>query len=312
MAKAEIKQSVPVFVSSTYEDLIPYRNEVQRVLVRLEQIVKGMEYFGSNPKKPLDVCLETVKSCKVFVGIIGMRYGSVEKETKKSFTQLEYEEAKKNRIPILIYIIDENHPISPKFVDKDENARRLSDFKDMLTQNHIVSYFNTPENLGQKLTSDLIDVLKSLNQIEIDFGAEKDIKEDFINIYKKFLFRPAKYKSQEGILTIRISDKYKSGENIRASIQSGLGLTIGDTVCLSVYVIDEKTFKNIDSIYSYLYGDKKMGDWLEQVKPETIAKVKVRLEYIVIKEVEKSDNGSILKESGWPSLILLDVLSENI
>ena len=36
MAKSDMKQSVPVFVSSTYEDLIPYRNEVQRVLIRLE------------------------------------------------------------------------------------------------------------------------------------------------------------------------------------------------------------------------------------------------------------------------------------
>lgn len=60
MAKAEIKQNVPVFISSTYEDLNSYRDEVQRVLIRLEQIAKGMEYFGSSPKKPLEVCIETV------------------------------------------------------------------------------------------------------------------------------------------------------------------------------------------------------------------------------------------------------------
>jgi len=313
MAKTEIKQNVPVFVSSTYEDLIPYRDEVQRVLVRLELIVKGMEYFGSSPKKPLEVCLETVKKCKVFVGIIGMRYGSIEEQTKKSFTQLEYEEAIKNQIPTLIYILDENHPISPKFVDRNEKAIMLSDFKEILTKNHIISYFTTPEDLGKKLTSDLMNVLKSLNQIEINYEVEKSIKEDFNSIFKKFLFRPAKYRLQEGVLTIRISDEYKSGGNkIRESIQSGLGLTVGDTVCLSVYVIDENTLDNVCSSYSYLYGDKKMGDWLEQVKSNTNAKVKVRLDYIVIKEVKKFDSDLIIKESGWPSLILLDVIRDDI
>jgi len=42
MANTIVKQHVPIFISSTYEDLIPYREEVQRTLIRLEQIVKGM------------------------------------------------------------------------------------------------------------------------------------------------------------------------------------------------------------------------------------------------------------------------------
>lgn len=313
MAKTGIKQNVPVFVSSTYEDLILYRDEAQRVLVRLEQIVKGMEYFGSNPKKPLEVCLDTVKNCKVFVGIIGMRYGSIEEQTKKSYTQLEYEEAIKNQIPTLIYILDENHPISPKFVDRDEKAKMLSDFKEVLTRNHTISYFTTPEDLGKKLTSDLMNVMKSFNQIEINYEAEKSIEENFNSILKKFLFRPAKYRLQEGVLTIRICDEYKAGGNeIKKSIQSGLGLTVGDTVCLSVYVIDENTLDNIYPSFLYLYGDKKMGDWLEQVESNTIAKVKVRLDFIVIKEIQKFDSDSIIQESGWASLILIDVIRDNI
>ncbi len=37
MANTKIKQHIPIFISSTYEDLIPYREEVQRNLMRLEQ-----------------------------------------------------------------------------------------------------------------------------------------------------------------------------------------------------------------------------------------------------------------------------------
>ena len=61
MASTEIKQHVPIFISSTYEDLIPYRDEVQRNLIRLEQIMKGMEYFGSDPQNSLSVCLSQVR-----------------------------------------------------------------------------------------------------------------------------------------------------------------------------------------------------------------------------------------------------------
>ena len=46
------KEHIPVFIGSTYEDLKDYRQAVQNELVRLETIIKGMEYFGSTPKTP--------------------------------------------------------------------------------------------------------------------------------------------------------------------------------------------------------------------------------------------------------------------
>lgn len=310
MAKSDMKQSVPVFVSSTYEDLIPYRNEVQRVLIRLEQIIKGMEYFGSSHKKPLDVCLGTVRNCKVFVGIIGMRYGSIEETTEKSFTQLEYEEAIKNKIPTLMYIIDENHPISPRFVDKDERAALLSDFKAIITKNHTISYFTTPEDLGKKLSSDLLDVLESLDDIKIEYNDNVNAKENFDEVFKKFIFRPAKYSAQEGILNIKITDKEKSCANLKLNVIRKLHLTFGDTVSVPVFVIDEKTNTNLIPNYVYMYGEKELADWIEKALPGTIAKVKVRLEFFVSQEIVSYDEGSILKDVLYKNLVLLEVINE--
>lgn len=309
MAKTEIKQKVPVFVSSTYEDLIPYRDEAQRVLVRLEQIVKGMEYFGSSPKKPLEVCLETVKNCKVFVGIIGMRYGSIEEQTKKSFTQLEYEEAIKNQIPILIYILDENHPISPKFVDKAEKAVMLSDFKEILTKNHTISYFTTPEDLGKKLTSDLLDVLESIDHIKIDYNNSINTEDNFDEIFKKFIIRPAKYNAQEGILNIKISDLNKSGAYIKPNVIKEMGLTPGDTISVPVSVIDKETSTKLIPNYVYLYGEKEWGDWIENVLPGTIAKVKVRLVFFETQEIVTYDGGSKLNDVLYTNLVLIGVVN---
>ena len=67
-----------VFVGSTFIDLQPYRDAVFQALNRLETVVRGMEYFGSLPETPKEECLRIVRSCKVYVGIFAMRYGSLD------------------------------------------------------------------------------------------------------------------------------------------------------------------------------------------------------------------------------------------
>ena len=115
-----------IFVSSTKEDLIPYREAVETVLTGMEHIPLGMEYFVSSPDSPIDVCLATVRRSQLYIVIVGMRYGSIEEGSGKSFTELEYDEAVKNKIPVLAFIIDEEQcPILPKFVDVGEKAEKL-------------------------------------------------------------------------------------------------------------------------------------------------------------------------------------------
>ena len=160
MATTQERMNVPIFVSSTYEDLKAYRDEVERSIIYMNQTIKGMEFFGSTPERPLDKCLQTVRECKLYIGIIGMRFGSVEEDSGKSFTELEYDEAVKNRIPVLIYILDENHPIASRFVDKGEGAEKLEAFKTRLKKAHVVSSFTTPADLGKKVTQDLMNELK--------------------------------------------------------------------------------------------------------------------------------------------------------
>ena len=86
------KQSAPwrIFVSSTYEDMIPYREAVSEALTSIEQLPIGMKHFVSAPDKPLDVCLTDVRRCQLYIVLVGMRYGSIDEESGKSITELEY------------------------------------------------------------------------------------------------------------------------------------------------------------------------------------------------------------------------------
>src|SRR5438094_6822273 len=132
---------LPVFVGSTFSDLQPYRRAVREALTQLEAIVRGMEYFGSKPGSPVDECLRVVRSCKVYVGIFAMRYGSIPDGYDKSMTHLEYDEAQRANLPSLVYIIDdENQPLLPKYVETGPGAGRLQTLKAELKKRHLVSF----------------------------------------------------------------------------------------------------------------------------------------------------------------------------
>jgi hypothetical protein len=77
MVQATTRPNVPVFVSSTFTDMQGYRRKVQDALTQLEAIIRGMEQFGSKPGSPVEECVKVVQSCQLYVGVFGMRYGSV-------------------------------------------------------------------------------------------------------------------------------------------------------------------------------------------------------------------------------------------
>ncbi len=304
MAGINAKEHVPIFVSSTYEDLIPYREEAQRVLIRLEQLIKGMEYFGSNAAKPLDVCLKNVRESKIFVGIIGMRYGSIEPETGKSYTQLEYEEAIRNNIPTLIYIISNDCAVLPKYIDFGDSAEKLQSFKKHLVRNHTVYFFTSVENFGLQLLQDLTETLEHIGHAGIIEAVNEKEKQNYDEVFLGFIKRPAKYSGREIWLEILVSNKEKTCGRLKPSVVTALGMTLGDAISVPVYV--EKDNQLLYDQLVYLYGEKELGDWIEGVPPKTKIKVKVRLEYTVTKELSYYDSGAFATNVGYYNLVLLD------
>ena len=166
------KQHVPVFLGSTYEDLKEHRNAVRDTLHKIEVIVRCMEYFGSKPGSPKNECLKSVQSCKAYIGIFAMRYGNIDEETGKSITHLEYEEASRLGLPILVYLIDEqNQPILPKYVEMGEKAKLLQELKTELKKKYVVSFFTTPEDLAKRIAQDLPPILDEIEPEQmIDIG----------------------------------------------------------------------------------------------------------------------------------------------
>lgn len=305
MADTQIKQHVPVFVSSTYEDLIPYREEAQRVLTQLEQIVKGMEYFGSDPRSSIEVCLSKVRECKLYIAILGMRYGTVNEELSLSYTQLEYNEAIKNNIPALIYMIDEEYPIPSKFVDKDWRSEKLEEFKNVLKKRHTVSFFTTPDDLGKKIMHDVPDALRATENISVDTSKNVIVKkQNYEVILRKFMLRPRKYQGIEIEMPMKVKTDL-IGSNMKSDVIKMMGLTFGDTVGATVAIIDKNGIE-IPEMRFFLYADKDNASWLEDVKTGNIITAKVRTSFCVIREIIDCEEGKLLKDSTYSGLIVVN------
>lgn len=152
-----------VFISSTYSDLIPYRKQVWGKIEKLNIEILGMEKFGARKSTPLETCLVEVSKCDIFIGIISFRFGSVDKSSKKSFTQLEYEKAYDLNKEIMIYLMDDDALVFPKNVDKGNNAQRLKAFKKQLQELHTFDTLKEPKQLAVKIHERLKILLHNLS-----------------------------------------------------------------------------------------------------------------------------------------------------
>ena len=155
-----------IFLSSTFRDLQPHRNQLWKVLQNFDINITGMEAFGARKSTPLQTCLKEIEQSDIYIGIISMCFGSIDEKTGKSYTQLEYEKAKEIGIEILIYLIDESlGEVRTGNIDFGEKNLSLNSFKRILKSNHTVDFYINEIDLGQKLFKRLEDIIPKPGQL---------------------------------------------------------------------------------------------------------------------------------------------------
>lgn len=282
------KQYIPIFVSSTYEDLEGHRQAVFNVLQKLKVAANGMEIFGARSQRPLQTCLEEVAKAKVFIGIIGMRYGSIDADSSKSFVQMEYETACKNDLQILIYLMDEeNARISPKLIDCGDGAAKLSDFKADLRNNFTTESFINPDDLSTKVERDLRKLLK--DQFELDesklepSGAEDKARD----VLYRFNLMPAMYTGSEIEMVVKFSGEPKAVERSECA---ALGLNIGQAIYRGIEIVNPPNIKMNSLFASYLYAERDRCNFIYEAKDGDEYRILARLAYGEREEISRFPN----------------------
>jgi tetratricopeptide (TPR) repeat protein len=112
-----------------------------------------MEYFTAREGLPSAYCREAVHGCAVYVGLIGMRYGSpVRDEPDVSYTELEFNAATEAGLQRLVFMLDEDAvlPIpSRRLFDEDADLRaRHEGFRRALRESGVtVHTVTSPDHL---------------------------------------------------------------------------------------------------------------------------------------------------------------------
>jgi hypothetical protein len=109
----------------------------EAAVTRAGDAVADMAYFTAREGQPSAHCREAVRGCGVYVGLIGLRYGSpVRDQPEMSYTELEFQAATEAGLPRLVFVLDEHAElrIPPSRVFDQEADRRVRQraFRDRL------------------------------------------------------------------------------------------------------------------------------------------------------------------------------------
>lgn len=153
-------------ISSTARDLPEHREEVLKACLRQGMFPSMMEHLPAGNAEAISVSLKLVEEADIYLGIIAYRYGYVPKENNPqqiSITEMEYNRAVERKIPCLIFLIDQTHPITIDDVEMGEGAVKLGKFKEKLETERVVDYFKSPADLR----ANVIDSLSHLREPDL-------------------------------------------------------------------------------------------------------------------------------------------------
>lgn len=155
-------KKLQVFVSSTYDDMKAERQAVIEAILRAGHIPAGMELFAAGDKSQLEIIRRWIEDSDVYMLILGGRYGTIEKDSGKSYIQLEYEFADSTNKPYFAAVMDEQYldqkvRDSGKAVLEQERPDLLKQFKRTVTSK-ICRFFKTTEDLKLVVLESVLDI----------------------------------------------------------------------------------------------------------------------------------------------------------
>ncbi len=146
-------------ISSTSLDLPDHRKQVVEACLRESVFPIGMEHLPVRDSSAVTVDREMVDKADIYIGIFGVRYGEVPPDHDISYTELEFNRAVERGIPILVFVMHEDHPVKPRDVEADAEAqRKLAELKKRASTGRIRGEFKSPEELRGLVIQALADL----------------------------------------------------------------------------------------------------------------------------------------------------------
>jgi hypothetical protein len=139
---------IQAFVSSTYSDLKDHRAYVIDRLARSGVFVDPMERWTAASDEPKALSQDRVKDCDFCVLLVGFRRGHIPDGETRSITQLEYLEAERRGIDVLVFMASEEADWPADAVAGLKNDPEIVRWRAQLGEHKVVSFFTRqPESI---------------------------------------------------------------------------------------------------------------------------------------------------------------------
>ena len=157
MAEQQVKKTA--MISSTSLDLPAHRSEVMDACLRQDIFPKAMEHLPARDADAVRVSLEMVDEADIYIGIYAWRYGHIPESQDISITEMEFERAVEREIPILVFLIHKDHPLTIDMVEAREGAQQgLAALKERASHGRGRREFRSPVELRGEVVHALADL----------------------------------------------------------------------------------------------------------------------------------------------------------
>ena len=81
-----------------------------------------------------------------------------------SITEMEHNRAVERGIPRLIFLMDDEHPVKARDIEKGQGAVRLEALRERLSRHHVTGFFHSPTDLRADAIHSLVEARKRLEE----------------------------------------------------------------------------------------------------------------------------------------------------
>lgn len=140
-----------LFLSSTWVDLQQHRASLRKLIEQRGFVFVGMEEFLPAGIAPAEYIRQRVEESEVYLGVLGMRYGSIDPGSGFSMTELEYRQAVADDKQWYVFVMDERAPITLEAVEQSpEGLGKFPEFRALVLRDNVCAKFQTVEDLVQR------------------------------------------------------------------------------------------------------------------------------------------------------------------
>lgn len=173
-----------IFVSSTYKDLIEERKVVSNAILSAGHIPMGMELFTPNGSSSIDIIKASIDNSDFLVLIIAGKYGStcIDEGIEKSYVEMEYDYAKKNNKPILLFYHKDISKLPMyKTEDSKKRKKKLAKFLSKVQEDVLGKEWIDVNELEKSVIASMVQI-NNKEYETLGWVRVKDVNSDILNM----------------------------------------------------------------------------------------------------------------------------------